>query len=255
MLLAWENLSDDAAVSTDSEIATLPASNVQQPHVAQKWHTARGVKSAYLIFDMSALVTCDTLAVLGTNLTSAATVQVRASDSDPTVTSSLDYDSGVVSAAIDDVYGAIYLVLTSTNARYWRIDFADATVDDNLQIGRVFLGPSWTPTIDMQLGCAVMPDDPSIVSQSYGGQDWIDQRPQQRVMQFELDFMPEAEMTENAFEMMRAAGIADDVLAMKYTSGSYISQNAVWGRMQSAAPLVNDKVALFRQRFTIKERL
>lgn len=255
MIIAWDNLADDASISTDSEIATLPASNVQVAHVAQKWKTATGVKSAYVIFDMGSSIACDTAALLGTNITSSGTVRVRASDADPTVTGSLLRDTGSLASGAKTGYGGIYKQFTTATARYWRIDIADATVSDNLEVGRVFLGPSWTPSINMQLGWSVTPVDPSLRTPSYGGQVYADEKPQQRVVQFELDFMNEAEMFGNAFALARANGVVRDVLAIPDIDGSYLPEQAVWGLLSASAPLVNEKLSLYRQKFSIEERL
>jgi hypothetical protein len=255
MIIAWDNVADDATLTTDSELATLPASNVQNPHVVKRWHTAAGVKSAYLIFDMATSTACAVAAVLGTNLTATATIQIRASDSDATVTSSLLYDSGSVSAGVVSGYGAIYKSFDSATARYWRIDLADTAVDSNLQVGRVFLGPKWTPTVAQQLPWSVMSLDPSQRTRTKGGQVHVDELPQMRIVQFTLDYMTEAEMFGNAFALARANGLARDVLAVSEPDGSYLSQQAIFGLLQASEPLVNERLSLWRQKFTIEERL
>ena len=182
MLIAWQNLADDATLSTDSEQASLPASNVQQQHVSRKWQTAAGVKSAYLLLDLGAAQSCALLALAGTNFTSAATLRLRGSVTDPTATGSLAYDSGSIGAGVVSGYGAAYHAFTATAARYWRIDVADATVDDNLAVGRVFLGPSWSPGVNMQLGWSVRFADMSRRAKSSAGQVWADVRPKPRVL-------------------------------------------------------------------------
>ena len=255
MLLAWVNRADDADLSTDSEIATLPASNVQQVHVARKWHTAAGVKSAYLIFDLGSALACAIAAVLGTNLTSAATIQIRASDSDSSVTSSLLYDSGSIAAGVDDDYAAIYKSFASQAARYWRIDLADAALPDNLQVGRVFIGPTWEPSIDIELGWSISSKDESRIEKSYAGQAYPDTRPACRVLEFSLAFMEAAEMFGSGFALSRAAGTTGDVLAVPDISSSYLSEQAVFGLLTASAPLVNYELGIYRQKFSIEERL
>lgn len=255
MIIAWDNLADDASISTDSEIATLPASNVQQEHVVQKWHTVAGVTSAYLIFDMGASVTADVLAVLGANLSAAGTVRVRASDSDSTVTSSTLLDTGALASGIVGDFASIYKQFASTTARYWRLDFDDSSLEDNIQIGRVFIGPSWEPTYNMMLGVAYIDDDPSIVSRSRAGQRFVEELPHQRGIMFELDFLSESEMMDNAFAMARANGIARDVLVIPDIASSYLAQKSVFGPCVASTPVVNDKLYLYRQKFTVEERL
>lgn len=255
MIIAWDNKADVAALTTDSEIATLPASNVQQPHVSRKWHTVAGVKSAYLIMDMASSLSCSVLALLGTNFTSGGTLRLRGSDSDATGATGEKYDSGTVNAGVVAGYGAAYKSFTAAAARYWRLDLADASVASNLQVGRVFLGPSWMPSVNQEYGWSVTPLDPSDLDESYGGQDYADIRPQRRQLQFSLNFMDQAEMVGNAFAMARANGRVTDVLAIHDIAGAYLSQQSVWGLLQASEPLVNDDWNIYRQKFTIKERL
>lgn len=256
MLLGWINRADDALLTTDSELASLPASNVQQVHVAQKWHTAAGVKSAYIVFDMQSSVACQLLGILGANLTASATVRLRASDADSGATSSLLLDTGSLAATAKTGYGQSYHDFTDTTARYWRLDIADATLADNLQIGRVFLGPRWAPSSNQEYGWSVQVRDPSLVDRAYAGQKYVNTKPQMRVLQFGLNWMDEAEMYGNAFALARAAGIVGDVLAVHDNLGSaYIAEQSVWGALVDVQPLVHENARIFRTKFTIEETL
>jgi hypothetical protein len=253
ILIAWDNKADAATLTAGSEISTLPATNVQNEHLSKKWHTD-GVNSSNLTLDMGSSVACALLGVLGTNLTAAATLRLRASDTDPTATSSLLLDTGTIAAGVKAGYGAAYKSFASTTARYWRLDLTDTSLS-NLQVGRLFLGPRWQPTINMELDWSVVPLDESEVEESYGGQEYANERPQRRVLRFALGFMNEAEMYGNPFAMARANGIVRDVLAIPDIDGSYLSEQAVWGRLATSEPLVNDRLGIFRQRFQVRERL
>ncbi len=255
MLIAWDNKADAAALTPGSEIATLPAVNVQNPHVAKKWHTAAGVKSTSLVLDMLSAVACDVLALLGVNLTSAGTVQIRASNIDPTVLASLLLDTGALACGVKAGYGAIYKAFASTTARYWRLDIADATLPDNLQIGRLVLAPSWSTSLPQLFDWGVQVIDESERAQSYGGQMHVDIKPQRRRLDFVLDFMDEAEMYGNGFALARANGIAKDVLAIPDINGAYLSEQAVWGLCEAQQPLVHRLPQIYRQKFSIVERL
>ncbi len=255
MILAWQNLADAAILTASSELATLPGSNVQQKNVARKWQTAAGVKSATLIFDLLSSLSCSALGVLGTNLTSSSTLRLRGSDSDSTGVTGEKYDSTLIASGAKAGYPQAYLAFTAAAARYWRLDLADTTVADNLQVGRVFLGPSWTASIAQGLGGSVTPQDSSKLKRSYGGQVYADERPQQRVVQFTLDFMNEAEMYGNAFAMARATGIVRDVLCIEDNSTSYRHEKSVFGLCKESAPLVNQNLGVYRQNFNIEERL
>lgn len=255
MRLLWQNLVDGATLTTSSQLATLPGTNVQQPHLSRKWNTAAGVKSAYQVYDLGASRSCAQLAVLGTNLSGAATVQLRASDLDPNALANLLYDSGVVAAGVKAGYGALYKAFNALAARYWRLNLTDNSLPDNLQVGRVVLGPSWTVTDKMLWGWGVTPLDPSTVARSRGGQSYPDPLPQVRVLEFTLDYMSEAQAYDNVFAAARANGVVKDVLAMPFENGAYLSEQTVWGQVRASEPLIHRATRTFRQKFRIEERL
>lgn len=255
MILAWKNLWDAAALTVGSEIATLPGTNVQQPHLSRKWHTLAGVKSSHQVGDLGASLSCGILVVLGTNLSSAATYRVRASDADPAAVGSLLLDTGTLAAGVKTGYGAIYKTFTITAARYWRVDLADATVPDNLQIGRIFVGPYWNNARTLLFGWSVTPLDDSPVQESYGGQSYPNVQPKRRQIEFTLDYLTESEIFDNAFAMARANGSVKDILAIPLETGAYVSEQAVWGLLTAQRPLVHRLSQTFRQQFTVRERL
>ena len=255
MLIGWDNKADAAALSASSEQASLPGSNVQQPHLSRKWYTATGVKSAALTLDLGASLSCGMLAVLGTNFTSAATLRLRASDADSTAVAGDKLDTGTVSANVKDGYGVIYKSFAAVAARYWRADLADASVPDNLRVGRLFLGPKWAPAVGMDYGWAPIVDDPSKMVESYGGQSHPEILPQRRGLQFTLSWMTEAEAYDNAHVLARACGVVKDMLAIPLETGSRISEQAVWGMMTALAPIFHKYSQIWIQKFEIKERL
>jgi hypothetical protein len=79
MILGWDNKVDGSSMTVGSEIATLPGTNVKVAHLSQKWYTAAAVNSSFLVFDLGAAYAIAFLAVLGTNLTSAAHSQLDSS--------------------------------------------------------------------------------------------------------------------------------------------------------------------------------
>jgi hypothetical protein len=119
----------------------------------------------------------------------------------------------------------------------------------------MFLGPSWTPSVNMQLDWRLTVLDQSRISYSYGGQTYADVRPKVRVLDFVLDFMNEDEMFANAFAIAKANGIVDDVLAIPDIDSVYRSEQSVWGLLASSEPISEPRIQLYRQRFTVTERL
>lgn len=256
MLIAWDNKVDTAVVSASSELASLPAANVQHPHLSRKWHTAAGVKSAAITFDLGSSQSCALLAVLGTNLTSAATMRLRASNTDPTGAAGEVYDSTTISAGVHDDFKAVYKSFNAASARYWRLDLTDTTVPDNVQVGRIFLGPKWTPTYGQSWDWAPDVEDPSRVQESYAGQLYAEELPKKRRLVFTLSYMSEAEAMENAHKLRRACGVTRGVLVIPMENGSYISHQAVWGRLtERSAPIPHRTPKEWAQKYEIEEIL
>jgi len=255
MLIAWNNLGDAGTVTADSTFTGFPASNVQNAHLTIQHRTAAAVKTVNLIFDLGSSKTCGCVAVLGGNYTASATIQVRSSDADPTVAASLELNTGSLSAGSTANYPQIYKTFTPTNSRYWRLTIADSSVASNVWTGRVFLGPYWTPTYGQSYDWSITSVDPSRWAKSIGGQTHLDVRNKARVLQFSLDWNNEAQMFDNAFELARANGRVKDVLVIPNTAGSYIQQQAIWGLVQASEPIVHANVNIFRQKFSVEERL
>jgi len=255
MLIAWDNKADAATLSdVGSQLASLPGTNVQQPHLSLKWTTASGVTTSYIVFDLLSSLSCALLAVLGTTLTAAATMRLRASDANAGAVPGDLYDSGVIAAGVKDGYGAIYKAFAAVAARYWRLDLTDASLAAGLQVGRVFLGPSWAPSVGPEYGWAVTAKDASKVGESYGGQSYPEIRPQARVLEFTLTWETEAAMYDNAFALARANGVVKDVLAIRDINGAYLSEQSVWGLCSASKPISHRTSQSYQQQFTIKER-
>lgn len=255
MLIAWDNKGDAATVTAGSSASTHPVSNVQHPHVARHWRSASAVKSTYINLDLGSSLSCAALALLGTNLTTSATIRIRSSDTDPTATTGTEVDTGTVSAGIVTGYGGVYKTFTATASRYWRIDLEDTTVADHLEVGRLFLGPTWTPTYGHSYGYSIGWQDVSPRDVTPGGQWYISERARRRVLQLSMDFGTQADMLGSALNLGREAGSATDVLVMPETSGNYVPVLAVWGLMTELAPVVHANVNIYRQRYLVEERL
>jgi len=255
MKIAWVNRFDDGAVTAGSRVSSLPPENLQNPHLAVKWHSEGGVNNTHVVADLGASSTVDCVAAIGANLTASATLRVRASDTDSTGADGAKYDSGALNSVISDSYKNFYHSLSSTiTARYWRVDFNDSTLN-NIRVGRLFIGPAWTPTKEMLFGWALTWADNSRRTKSRGGQSYIDLGPRFRILDFTLSFMGQSEMYNNAFELARRNGTNEDVLVIPDEDSSFLSEFSVFGLVSGALPLTHANFNVYRQRYRIEERL
>lgn len=252
MLIAWQNLSDEAAatLTADTTAALLPVANLRVVTFDSvcRFEAASG----WIAWDLGSSLTLRAIFLGGTNLTSAATKRIRLSDVSTTGTDILD--TGTVTASVNDDYRSLYHVLAAdTAARYGRIDLADSSLTF-IDVARLFVGPAWIPTYGPQLEDAIVPVDLGRKQQTAGGQVFTDFGPQGRLLDFTLD-VGEAEAMASARALDRAVGTTRDVLAMIETSGSYVSENAVFGQLDVVAPLTTRAFNLRRKRYVVRERI
>jgi hypothetical protein len=135
------------------------------------------------------------------------------------------------------------------------VDIDDAGVPSNLQVGRALPMPFWQAAANQNYGWSVTPIDRSDIAESYGGQEYADERPQRRQVQFVLDWLSKAEAFDNALAMARANGIVRDVLAVNDIADSHLSEQAVWGRLAALEPIFHRHKNYWSQKFTVRERL
>lgn len=148
--------SDAATLAASSQVTTLPVANLQNMQPKKKWRTDAAL-TPYIEFDFgSAGCAANGFALIGHNLTSAATLRIRGKATYP-VTSSPTIDTTALSAwpstgKPTDASWPHYLSWLSWTKpvalRYWRLDISDgANTDGYIQAGRVMLGEYWQPSL------------------------------------------------------------------------------------------------------------
>lgn len=255
MKIAWVNHFDTASIEAGTNVPNLAPQHLKEPQLGIKWFTTTGSNSDYILSDFGSAKEVRCVAVLGTNFTSAATIRVRGSNTDNTAQDGGIVDTGVVSSVTKTNYGSIYYTLDADyTARYWRVDLADSTVN-NLRVGRLFIGPAWTPTKSMLFGWSIAHNDASRRTRSLGGALYVDESFRTRTLDFTLSFLSQTEMYTNPFEMMRANGLAHDILVIPEESGAFIPEMSIWGTLASAFPLIHQTYQVYRQRYRVEERI
>lgn len=223
ILFLSPRISDQATVTASSEVASLPATFAQNQEPTKKWRTT-GCAAEYVVFSWSPddLVITHA-AVVGHNLTSAATIRLRLADTVPSLTAAPDKDSGVVSAwptsgkHTDPEWAHELSLVGVTNAvgyRYARLDFADAANPAGfLEFGRIAVGRAWQPSanIDLDPTIGFVPID--VQEPNSYGQTFTDPRPYAQ-RQFDLAFsaLDQDDVHDYAMELSRLRGQAGDVI-------------------------------------------
>ena len=231
ILLLSPSDSDAATLVADSEVSTLPAANLQNIQPKKKWRTTS--LTPYLTLDFGAAgCAANGFALIGHNLTSAATIRVRGKATFP-VTSSPTVDTTASSAwpatgKPADTYWPHYLSwLAWSNAvalRYWRVDIADSgNADGYLQAGRLMLGTYWQPTTNFDLaGTPLGRDQRDVQTVTDYGEIFTDRRARSAARRFSLQITAadKREVNDGIGEIQRLRGMWGDVACLLDTAAT-----------------------------------
>lgn len=128
MRIAYENLADGATITASSSDSSHPVSNLQDERLSTLWaSTAVTAQSIYI--DMGSAVSVNTVALMGHNISSSATVTIYAGAT--TAVSAL-------SSAITYNDGMMLLFSGGNTYRYWKLSISGN--DAAPQAGRLWLG-------------------------------------------------------------------------------------------------------------------
>lgn len=147
-----------------------------------------------------------------------------------------------------DVFG------TAIRARYLRIELDDTGNDDGyLQAGVLFVGPGWTPSINMSYGWTIEQIDNSTITRSRGGQSYVNQQPIIRRLVVSFDYLPEAEIYGNIFEIARK-GRSLPVIAMPDPDNTdQLHRQVVYGHLTGDIKIINPDFKIYSAELVVEE--
>jgi len=111
----------------------------------------------------------------------------------------------------------IVTCFTEDTKQFWRLEFSNVdNPEDYLQMGRVFLGGYFESSRQFARGWEEMLIDPSVVSESEGGQQWVDLKQKYRLVRVEFpEGAPINESDREGYrEMLEAVGCSRDLFVM-----------------------------------------
>lgn len=277
MIISSTNYSDGGTLTVDDEVATLPASNLQDQQIVKIWRNTQ--TSAQIDVDFGQQRIIDFMALIRHNISQTGTIRWRlsaVSDFSTTV-----YDSGTIDAwpiveefgtlpwgvfqwggrlnpevAAEYTISSFDVLTTAVQARYLRIDISDSlNADGYLQAGRLIAGPSYRPSVNYANGVQFEFVDESRITKSRGGQTFVDEVERYRVMRFELINLPENEMFGNVFNSIdRLRGVSKDILVIPQPakSSTWITQN-IYGRIRQTQPITNSALTYYGRMIEVEE--
>ena len=247
--IAYENLFDDATLIASSQELLLPASNIQNPHVARKWR-ATGTAD-FVVADMGAAVAIDTIGVFGI---SGDEIRVAVSNTDSTGDTGEVYDSGF--ETVDTDY-ASYVNLRATaspaTGRYFRFELAAA--GGVLEIGRIFLGVRTHFPYNFARGWSRGWTDRSIRAKTRGGQTQVSNDVSYRSIDLTFGLISESERYGFVEDIDRVNGQKTDVLFITNPDSANLARDSIWGLMTQLTAVVQPFPNAFTKQYQIEERL
>ncbi|MBM4301655.1 MAG: hypothetical protein FJ121_09010 [Deltaproteobacteria bacterium] len=206
----WDNrFFDTAALTPSSEVATLPARNVQDPVRQRPWRTT-GLNDQFLIADLGTPTNPEdvrpaitALVLINHNLTRHATVTLQAAPTNdfsaPLLSETHNAWADIIGAGeggaggppgaggvIFDCHRAwyapnpmriIYLNIPLEAKGWWKLSFSDpGNPDGYLQVGRIFLTYFDEYKYDWAYPFGLGGEDDSTITYNPGGTPWTDKR-------------------------------------------------------------------------------
>ncbi len=241
----WDNKFDKATISASSEVEGLPVSNLKDQLRKKVWR-ATGCASEYVDVDFGEGGDyCNTLALVQHNLSISAQVRLCVSDIEPGGNELLD----VTWEAYETVFGAGeggageegsggYIIndqerkellagmifckeFTQTAGRYWRIYFLDENnTDGYVEAGRIWLGTYFEPQFNFQYGWQFGIVDRSRVTESIGGQKWVDKKDRRYTLYLPFRYIQDTDKWWGFVDMLRRYGVRKDILVVLIPDGT-----------------------------------
>jgi hypothetical protein len=184
----WDNKWDIASLTPSTENPLFPAINTQHRWHTRTWRSINntGTLTESIVADFGASPPAiQAFAIKKHNFSPSAVVSIQADD-DPAF-GSLDIDVEVPVAELM----AYFWLAPQTPYQYWRVLIVDiAPVAAYLEIGRIFLGPYLSPSINMSIDYKKSTEDPSDVMFSSGGQIVTNQKTRYRTMDMKFENLP-----------------------------------------------------------------
>lgn len=281
ILFAYQNKTDSGTLSGGSWLSTLPLVNLQN-RLVQRVARSNGTTLGATQFDMDfgAVQTLGVIALVVHNMSVSAKVRIRgAAVADFSV---VGYDSGWVSvwpsgiipqsllnweddnfwlgtlsASARAGYQSPYIHVPAApqTYRYWRVEVDDTgNADGYVHIGRLFMSPTWTPTINYSYGADLVYQDPTEVERALSGAEYYDVRGKPREFSLTLEGLTSTEAYSYVLQMQRLCGISGEILLVPDQADAVnMPARAYVGRLSSLNPIGNPGPDRFKVQLKIKE--
>lgn len=258
VMLLHDNQFDRAAISASSAVASMPVTNLQDPQRTIMWRsTAVGLQTIDITLAAGEGQT-QAFALVDHNLSLAGTVRLQAwSDALGGASQVLDttlqpyqptygygeqlygdglyggYDIFFNGLSIADVRAVLRPILMAQispalNVRYWRVTISDVSLL-YYQAGRVFLGPAWQPAVNFSWGSNKAREQRTRRVTARGGQYYGNPRTGRTQLQFNLDWLDDADRDRLWITYMLQGRDTPFILVMRPVGGYEQESSSFYG--------------------------
>jgi hypothetical protein len=280
-IIGYQNRIDAATFAAYGSWSTsLPLNNIKTRQLSKKARSTNAANSSTkLRFSTDIERIVSTLGIIAHNLSVNSTWRYRVySDSAYTT---LVYDSGTLDVWPSSPYGTyewedehfwdllptqeeisyytkniIYVVPQIVAAKYYQIEFFDSTnTDGYVELGRIFVGQTYQPVLNMNLGASIGYESPTIIDTAISGAEFFDRRESFRIAQFTLDHLTYAESILNN-DIMKISGTDLEVLYIWDSADALnLQRRSFLGRLRALSPISQPYNTRYQTTYEIKELL
>lgn len=236
-------LTTSTSVSGGSWNASFPVTNVRTTDLSRPARSTDATTGSTVIaIDHGAAVTARAVALIGHNLSSAATLRWKrgttASASDVADSTALDAWAFTPKVRSGRAHNAIIVLSASSSARYETLSIIDtANADGYVEIGAAFVCAIQTPTYNAGYGLQDGLIAVGAVERSPAGSLWANQQRTLRTVSMVLEASPIVDANE-WHETMRCASITDWVLyVMSVTNRAEQQRYGFVGTFSELSPI------------------
>lgn len=284
LIIASRDHVESGTMTTGSEVASLPASNLQTQSPGELWRTDSMLEAdTWAAVDFGGRKYVSVVSLINHNLTQGvAQIRVRLADDAPVgeVGSTSVYDSGwfdpwptvepfgelnwgvmrwggilTQEELAERNVSAHHVLATSKIAQHLRIDITDTANEAGyLQAGRLFAGVGWEAIVNMGRDWSVQVIDNSPKQRSAGNVVHSNPRPTYRRVDLRLQWMTESEAYNQAMELDQLIGHTGEVVVLpKPDDTNYIYRHGIHGVLEETSPIAHGPTGDYAKRYTIEE--
>lgn len=258
-----DNLADGKTVVASSQVLTMPASNLLTPHPQERWRSIGNGGS--IILDKGALLSGDTVALLGLTCSTSTLMHLRLSTVDSLGLAGDVFDDGGIhngDGHLDTTYNSlIYRLSAPVSYRYVRIDLFDPTAallaaTNFVEAGCILDGLSETFAYNFSWSAGFQHHDRSGVVKVAGGGTLTWQDNTYRSISLPFDWITSAQRYGVIERLDRVKGKTSNILLMTDTASTNMPRDSIFGLVTEQTQIgFVQGVGLFTKALNFEERI